>query len=186
MLKPFMVETPYEIGSQIGDVQQIIDADWSDLGWGGVEANIRVRKAEPIYPRIDMEEYFDKKQKEEQEKTMTNEKSNNKEDLIDFESFQQLDLRVAKIIEAERIEDSNKLVKLQVDLGDEKRQLVAGIAKHYEAADLIDKQIVIVANLEPAEIFGVKSNGMILAASNEDELTLITPEKPINNGSKVK
>ena len=186
MLKPFMVETPYEIGSQIGDVQQIIDADWSDLEWGGLKANNRVRKAEPIYPRIDMEEYFDKKQKEEQEKTMTNEKSNNKEELIDFESFQQLDLRVAKIIEAERIEDSNKLVKLQVDLGDEKRQLVAGIAKHYEAADLIDKQIVIVANLEPAEIFGVKSNGMILAASNEDELTLITPEKPINNGSKVK
>jgi methionyl-tRNA synthetase len=64
--------------------------------------------------------------------------------------------------------------------------LVAGIAKHYDADELVGKKIVIVANLEPAEIFGVKSNGMILAASNEDELTLITPEKEINSGSKVK
>lgn len=186
MLKPFMVETPYEIASQIGIEKKIKEADWEDLKWGQLQSEIKVKEAEPIYPRIDLEEYFDKKQKEEQEKTMTNEKSNNKEELIDFESFKDIDLRVAEIIEATRIEDSNKLVKLQVSLGDSERQLVAGIAKHYKADDLVGKQIVIVANLEPAEIFGVKSNGMILAASNDEELTLITPEKLIDNGSKVK
>ncbi|MCF8000817.1 MAG: methionine--tRNA ligase [Halanaerobiales bacterium] len=190
MLKPFMVETPYEIGRQIGDQIQIKEADWSNLSWGELKTNIEVQKAKPIFPRIDVEEYYDKKedknQKEEKEKTMTNENSNNKEDLVNFNTFQKLDLRVAEIKEAERIEDSNKLIKLQVELKDESRQLVAGIAKHYETDELIGKEIVIVANLEPAEIFGVKSNGMILAASNEDELTLITPEKAIASGSKVK
>lgn len=186
MLKPFLVKTPIEIGKQIGDLKQIEDAKWSDLKWGQLKTKIKVKKSDPIFPRIDVEEYFDKKQKEEQEKTMTNENNNNREDLIDFDTFKKIDLRVAEIVEAERIEDSNKLVKLQVKLADEKRQLVAGIAKHYDAEELIGKNIVIVANLEPAEIFGVKSNGMILAASNEDELTLITPEKAINSGSKVK
>ena len=190
MLKPFMVETPYEIGRQIGDETQIKEADWSNLAWGELKTNIEVQKAKPIFPRIDVEEYYDKKedknQKEEKEKTMTNENNSNKEDLVNFNTFQKLDLRVAKIKEAERIEDSNKLIKLQVELEDEVRQLVAGIAKHYETDELIGKEIVIVANLEPAEIFGVKSNGMILAASNEDDLTLITPEKAIASGSKVK
>ena len=190
MLKPFMVETPYEIGRQIGDETQIKEADWSNLAWGELKTNIEVQKAKPIFPRIDVEEYYDKKedknQKEEKEKTMTNENNTNKEDLVNFNTFQKLDLRVAKIKEAERIEDSNKLIKLQVELEDEVRQLVAGIAKHYETDELIGKEIVIVANLEPAEIFGVKSNGMILAASNEDDLTLITPEKAIASGSKVK
>ncbi len=190
MLKPFMVETPYKIGRQIGDEKQIKEADWSNLKWGELRTNIEVKKAKPIFPRIDVEEYYDKKedknQKEEKEKTMTNEKNNNKEDLVNFSTFQELDLRVAEIIEAERIEDSNKLIKLQVELENEKRQLVAGVAKHYETDELLNKKIVIVANLEPAEIFGVKSNGMILAASNENDLTLITPEKAIASGSKVK
>ncbi len=190
MLKPFMVETPYEMGRQIGDETQIKEADWSNLEWGELKTNIEVQKAKPIFPRIDMEEYYDKKedknQKEEKEKSMTNENNNNKEDLVNFKTFQKLDLRVAEIKEAERIEDSNKLIKLQVELENESRQLVAGIAKHYDSEELIGKRIVIVANLEPAEIFGVKSNGMILAASNEDELTLITPEKAISSGSKVK
>jgi|AntRauTorckE6833_2_1112554.scaffolds.fasta_scaffold00771_16 methionyl-tRNA synthetase len=186
MLKPFLVKTPLKIGKQLGDVKQIENADWSNLKWGQLKTNIKVKKSDPIFPRIDVEEYFDKKQKGEQEKTMTNENNNNRDDLIDFDTFKNIDLRVAEIVEAERIEDSNKLVKLQVKLADEKRQLVAGIAKHYDADELVGKKIVIVANLEPAEIFGVKSNGMILAASNEDELTLITPEKEINSGSKVK
>ncbi|MFO7815683.1 MAG: methionine--tRNA ligase [Halanaerobiales bacterium] len=186
MLKPFMVDTPYEMGRQIGDETQIREADWSNLKWGQLKTNIEVNKSEPIFPRIDVEEYFDKKQKKEQEKTMTNENNNNKENLVNFKTFQELDLRVAEIIEADRIENSNKLIKLQVKLKNEKRQLVAGIAKHYDTDELMGKKIVIVANLEPAKIFGVKSDGMILAGSDQDELALITPERPISNGSKVK
>jgi methionyl-tRNA synthetase len=107
--------------------------------------------------------------------------------LISFDDFTKAELRVAEILEAEKIEGSNKLLKLQVDLGEEKRQLVAGIGKHYQPEDLIGKKIIIVANLEPAKIFGVESNGMILAASNADgDLTITTVEKDISNGSRVK
>ena len=92
-------------------------------------------------------------------------------------------------MEAERIEGSDKLLKkkLQVNMGTEKRQLVAGIARHYQAEELVGKKILMVANLKPAKIFGVESNGMILAASNDKgELTITTVAKDISNGSRVK
>jgi len=89
-------------------------------------------------------------------------------------------------LEAEKIEGADKLLKLIVDLGDEKRQIVAGIAKHYSPDQLIGKKIVVVANLKPAKLRGVESQGMLLAASIGDELCLITPEKDIKEGARVK
>ena len=107
--------------------------------------------------------------------------------MITFEEFSKIDIRVAEVLEAERIEGSDKLLKLQVDLGTEKRQLVAGIALHYQAEELVGKKILMLVNLKPARIFGVESNGMILAASNENgELVITTVDKDISNGSKVK
>jgi len=200
LLKPFMVETPYEIGKQLGIPDIIEETTWEDLQkWGVLPAGIRVNKGEPLFPRIDMEEYFENLEKkvagdkpENDEETKAHGKTEKapkkpQKDLISFDDFSKLDLRVAEIIEAENIEKSNKLLKLQVDLGDEKRQLVAGIAKHYQPREIIGKKIIIVANLEPATIFGVKSNGMILAASNkEGDLTLTTVAGDIQNGSRVK
>lgn len=107
--------------------------------------------------------------------------------MISIDEFAKMDIRVAEILEAERIEGSNKLLKLQVALGEERRQLVAGIGKHYQPDELPGKKILMIANLEPARIFGVESNGMILAASNEEgDLTLTTIEKDICSGSRVK
>ncbi|MFW5991614.1 MAG: methionine--tRNA ligase [Halanaerobiaceae bacterium] len=205
-LKPFMVETPYKMGSQLGIEEQIENATWKDLiSWGGIDPGTEVRKAEPMFPRIDMEEYFEKienrkEKKDEHGKHIAEDKRNKQEKkegegdkkmaekgLISFDDFTRMDIRVAEIIKAEKIEKSNKLLKLQVDLGDEKRQLVAGIAKHYRPDELEGKKILMVANLEPATIFGVKSNGMILAASSDEgKLTLTTVEEGIKNGSQVK
>lgn len=187
-LKPFLVETPARIGEQINIKEIIEDTNWDDLKeWGVVPAGRKVNKGEPIFPRIDMEEYFAKVEERTKAKASDHKGEKEENNLIKFDDFTKLDLRVAEIIEAETIEKSNKLLKLQVDLGEEKRQLVAGIAKHYQVEELVGKKIIIVANLEPATIFGVKSNGMILAASNEDgELTLSTVEKDICNGSRVK
>ena len=186
MLKPFMVETPYEMGRQLGSVKMIKDADWQSIGnWGEMESGIKVKKGEPIYPRIDLEEYFEGVGKEMTDKKT--EKNEGEEKLISFDDFKKLDIRVAKVIEAEKIKDSNKLLKLKVDPGDGERQIVAGIAKHYNPEELIDKKILMLANLEPAEIFGVKSNGMLLAASNDEgDLTLTTVEKDIKAGSSVR
>ena len=203
-LKPFMVETPYQMGEQLGMEQLIRDLSWDDLTvWGGVKAGIKVNEATPIFPRIDIEEYFEtlevrkKNNKEENtqnkgSKKSLSKKQDNKElkgekQLISFDDFSKIDIRVAEVLEAEKIEGSNKLLKLQVDLGEEKRQLVAGVAKHYQAEDIVGKKILMLANLEPATIFGVESNGMILAASNDQgDLTLTTVEQAISNGSRVK
>jgi len=107
-------------------------------------------------------------------------------DTISYEDFKRLDLRVAKIIEAERVENSEKLIRLQIDLGEEKRQIVAGIGKFYNPEDLINKQIVVVANLEPRKLMGEESQGMLLAASNEDQISLLIPDQEIPTGAIVK
>ncbi|RJQ27802.1 methionine--tRNA ligase subunit beta [Candidatus Parcubacteria bacterium] len=106
--------------------------------------------------------------------------------MINFDEFQRVNLRVVKIIEAERVEDSDKLVKLIVDLGNEKRQIVAGIGKKYEPNQLINKEIVIIANLEPREIMGLESQGMLLAAKNQNnQPVLIVPDEEVSPGEKI-
>ena len=105
---------------------------------------------------------------------------------INFEEFQKIDLRIGKIIEAERIEGTDKLLKLKVDLGEEKRQLVAGIAKFYQPEDLIGKEIVVVANLEPKIFRGVESQGMLLAGDVEGKPVLLKPDEEVPPGTKVR
>jgi methionyl-tRNA synthetase len=104
---------------------------------------------------------------------------------ITIDDFKKIDLRVAKIIEAERIENTDKLLKLKVTLGIEERQLVAGIAQDYPPEELIGKQLIVVTNLEPATIRGVQSQGMLLAATSEGKIILATMDKEADPGSKL-
>jgi methionyl-tRNA synthetase len=106
--------------------------------------------------------------------------------LVEYADFQKIQLRTAKILEAEKVTGADKLLKLQIDVGGEKRQLVAGIALHYEPAALLGKTVVVVANLKPATIRGVESNGMLLAASIGKELKLITVDGELPSGAVVK
>ena len=106
--------------------------------------------------------------------------------LLDITDFAKVDLRVAEIVSAERVEGADKLLKLQVNLGNESRQIVAGIAKHYAPEDLVGKRIVVVANLKPAKLRGIESQGMLLAASDETTVSILTPLKDVAIGSKVK
>jgi len=105
---------------------------------------------------------------------------------INFEEFQKIELKVAKVIQAERIEESEKLLKLQIDLGGEKRQIVAGVAKFYQPEDLEGKEIVVVANLEPRMIFGLESQGMLLAADVNGKPVLLKPDEEVPPGTKIK
>jgi methionyl-tRNA synthetase len=107
--------------------------------------------------------------------------------MISIEDFSKVELRIATILSAEPHPNADRLLVLQIDLGDERRQLVAGIRAHYEPASLIGRQIVVVANLQPATLRGVESQGMLLAASDsEGRLAFVTPEKPVAAGAKVK
>jgi methionine--tRNA ligase beta chain len=107
--------------------------------------------------------------------------------MISYEEFKKVELKIGRIVEAERVEQSGKLLKLKVDLGGEVRQIIAGIGKHYEPELLISSLIVVVANLEPRVIMGLESQGMLLASSDEEKtaLVLLRPEKEIVPGSLV-
>ena len=105
--------------------------------------------------------------------------------MIDFKDWSKLEIRIGKTVEAEKIENSDKLIKLQVDLGKEKRQIVAGIAEFFEVKDLIGKEIPILVNLEPRKLRGVESQGMILAADVDGKPVLLHPEKEVPAGSKI-
>jgi methionine--tRNA ligase beta chain len=104
---------------------------------------------------------------------------------MNLEEFQAADLRVGTVIRAERVEGSEKLLKLQVDIG-ESRQILSGIAKQYAPEDLVGKQVVIIANLEPRMMMGLESQGMVLAAHGEkEEPILVMPQAPVPPGSKI-
>ncbi len=108
-------------------------------------------------------------------------------DTIALAEFQAVDLRIATITAAAAHPNADRLVVLTIDLGGERRQLVAGIRAHYAPEDLVGKQIVVVANLQPATLRGVESQGMLLAASDsEGRLALVVPEKPVAAGAQVK
>jgi methionyl-tRNA synthetase len=107
--------------------------------------------------------------------------------MISLNDFQRLDLRVAKIVKAEKVEDTDNLLCLELDLGNnEKRQIISGIAKDYEERDLISKQIILVYNLEPRKIKGFESQGMLLAVEDrEGKISLVTVDKQVEPGSRV-
>jgi methionine--tRNA ligase beta chain len=104
---------------------------------------------------------------------------------IAFDDFVKVDLRVATILAAEVHPKADKLVVLQVELGEEKRQIVAGIRAHYDVAQLAGRQIIVVANLEPRELRGVMSHGMLLAAKDDASFALLTTDKPVKSGTQA-
>lgn len=106
--------------------------------------------------------------------------------MISFDDFKKLDIRIGKIVAAERVQDTEKLLKIEIDVGAEKRQLVAGIAQSYEPDALIGKEIPVLLNLEPRTIRGVESHGMILAAVMDGKAVLMHPDKEVTPGSIIR
>lgn len=105
--------------------------------------------------------------------------------MVSLDDFKKLDLRVAKIISAEKVPDSENLLKLTINIGSDERQIVSGIAKFYAPEALVGRQIIIIANLEPKIFRGVESNGMLLAADNSGEPVILTTEKEVLTGAKI-
>ncbi|MCC6545357.1 MAG: methionine--tRNA ligase [Nitrospirae bacterium] len=183
---PYMPETAKEMWHQLGIEEDIesVSLD-SSSKWCGLKSGLRVKKGRVLFPRIDTEI------KSEGSKIMDEIKETAVEkpvvsDTISIEDFAKIKLRVGKIISAEGVPNSKKLIKLMIDIGDEKRQLVAGIALHYKPEEIVGKSVVIVANLKPAKLMGIESQGMVLAASSGDTLTLLQPGQDIQPGAVVK
>jgi methionyl-tRNA synthetase len=175
LISPFMPQSAEKILAQLG----IADAGSQNLAglkeWGGMKPGGEVRKGESLFPRVEEEIKTEEKKKMETA------------NVISYEDFQKIDLRVAKVLSAENIKKSDKLLKLRIDIGEE-RTLVAGIAKVYKPEDLVGKTIIIVANLQPTKLMGVESQGMLLAADGADGtgVVLATFDKDAKVGAKVR
>lgn len=193
MIEPFIPTTARRIWAQLNLPQNFDEIRISDIeGWGKTPVGIQINKPEQLFPRIEIEEEKlevkkevkeNKKAKKEEPKAPEKAKEN-EDGMIGIEDFSKIDLRVVEILAAEPVPKTDKLMKIQVSLGDEERTVVSGIAKHYKPEDLIGKHVVLVANLKPAKLRGVMSHGMLLAASKGDELQIVETTMPV--GSKVK
>lgn len=107
-------------------------------------------------------------------------------EIINLDYFKKLDIRIAEILEVEKVPDTNKLLKLEIDLDDEKRTIISGIGEQYQPEELIGKQIIVLANLEPKTFKGIESQGMLLAAVNKSGvISLLMPDKKMQPGDKI-
>ncbi len=192
LLEAFMPDTANKTYDQLGGCDTDIESIES---FGRLVSGTLVGKAEPLFLRLDekkkleeietfnLKKYPPVKEKKEEKADKKTEQATLSEITID--DFAKLDLRVAKIISAEKIDGADKLYKLIVELGDEKRQIVSGLAKHYSIDELVGKNVIVIANLKPVKLRGVDSYGMILAAANGDELSICTIDRDIATNSQV-
>ncbi|MFD2131063.1 methionine--tRNA ligase [Pseudogracilibacillus auburnensis] len=185
MLKPFLTEAPEEIFKQLG-VEDTSLTEWDSIyEQGKIAAGTKTVKGEPIFPRLDMEEEV-QAIKSMMKSTVVEEKKVEGKAEIVYDDFMKLDFRVAEILKAEKMKNADKLLKLQVDIGSEKRQIISGIAQHYDANELVGKKVICVINLKPVKLRGEMSEGMILSGEGPDgKLSLATVEESLPNGSVV-
>ena len=187
MIEPFIPVTARKMWNQLNIAEKFEDVRISDIEtWGKTVIGTKINKPEQLFPRIEIEEEKPAQQPKVQQKKETKKVEPAAEDdnMIKIDDFTKVDLRVAEIVAAEPVPKTEKLLKLQVSLGDEERTVVSGIAKFYKPEDLIGKHVILVANLKPAKLRGVMSHGMLLAASKGDELQIVETSMPV--GSKVK
>jgi methionyl-tRNA synthetase len=195
MLFPVMPSKCNELRAQMG-MDPLLPTEHLDLwpsAWGGLRPGIQTRATKPLFPRFDesqersiLERLGVQATTKKKDRDMT-QPEHETINPIELDDFMKVDLRVALIKDAQRVEKSNKLVRLLVDAGDpEPRQILAGIAEHYAPEALIGKRVVIVANLKPRKLMGVESKGMVLAASDENGLSLLTVDKEVEPGSRAK
>ncbi len=194
MLQPFMTSAPKQIAEQLGLQENLLK--WDSIATFGnvIPANTKVvEKGIPIFPRLDAEEEITYIREQMQASVKTPQEEPKKEVIetsempeITIDDFMKIDLRVATVTACEPVPKANKLLKLQVDLGFEQRQVVSGIAEYYKPEELVGRKVIVVANLKPVKLRGELSQGMILAGSQDGVLTLATVDPKLENGAKVK
>ncbi|MCY4132837.1 MAG: methionine--tRNA ligase [Nitrospira sp.] len=182
---PFMPDTAQEMARQLG-----LPYDFSrallkaPVAWGDQGTGATVVKGKALFPRVEASASQSPAKPQPEASALSPKDEDNR---ITIQDFQKVELKVAKVLTAERVPKSNKLLKLQVDLGGEQRQIVAGIGKKYGPDDVVGKTIVVVANLKPAKLMGVESQGMVLAAGDQEVQGLVTFEDAgLPPGTKVK
>lgn len=192
LMAPVLPFTAEKAWRMMGHTDQVTDQSWDDIAKMELAVGHEIGKVSILFRKMEEKEI----QPEIERLRNIQNNLENKESPMDevnesakiaFDDFTKIELKTAKVLEAERVPKADKLMQLTIDLGSEQRQIVAGIAQQYAAEELIGKTIVVVANLEPATIRGIESNGMLLAAEDDQgRMSLLTVDKTVDTGAKVK
>jgi len=191
LLRPFLVDTPDRIWQLLGIPGHATEAPWDSAGeWGIVQPGYVIKRGKPLFPRIDPETLVQEEEaREKDEEVCTGEAAQPKAEIsapeISIDEFGKVDLRVARVLECEKVQGADRLLKLKVKIGEETRQLVAGIALHYSPEEMLGKEIIVVYNLRPAVLRGIESQGMLLAAKDGERLAVLTVDREVKDGSRV-
>ena len=189
LIAPFMPRTPEKIWTQIGLSGKPDLTAWEQANvWGLYPVATAVEKGEALFPRIDMKtemEALEKLEAQMKKAAAPATESEEPDNIITIEDFAKVQMKVAQVLAAEKVEGADKLLKLQLDIGGETRQVVSGIAKQYAPEDMIGKKVVLITNLKPAKLRGIESQGMILAATKGKKLTLVTIDGDIPAGAEI-
>ena len=182
MLQPMMPQTSELIFASLNTKLNTWD---SIADFGGLKPWEKVGEAKPMFARIDEEKKLAEIEAEIEANTEKEPEIEPIKPEIEFGDFEKLDLRVAKVVAAEKVEKADKLLKLTVKLGNEERTVVSGIAKFYKPEELVGKNVVMVANLKPVKLRGIMSNGMILAVATDDKLNVLEVDGEYPTGTQV-
>ncbi len=182
LLLPFITQTATTVLEKLG---LSVPADFSGIStFGGIQPGTKVNKGENLFNRIDIDKEL--KYLDEVAEAQNSKKTEPAEEYVSIEDFAKIKLKTARVLSVQKVEKSDKLLQIMLDVGGEKRQVVSGIAQYYTAEELVGKTVVLVSNLKPAKIRGVESNGMILCADDGKHVVFVTPEKDIGSGKVVR
>ncbi|MEA2015023.1 MAG: methionine--tRNA ligase subunit beta, partial [Thermodesulfobacteriota bacterium] len=174
LLFPFMPDSAGDILTRLG-IKDIQSQNFDTINtWGGLSKDNTLTRGKSLFPRVEYDKLED---------LPADGLTDIKED-ISFQDFEKIDIRVARIVEAKRVKKSDKLLKLKIDVGEE-RTIVAGIGKDYKPEELAGKKIAVILNLEPVKLMGVESHGMLLAADAESDVVLVSFDGDADIGAKI-
>jgi methionyl-tRNA synthetase len=189
LLKPFLTRTPDKIFAQLNVASEALQT-WESLEeFGQIPAGTKVVQGEPIFPRLELKEeveFIKEKMQGSAPAAPVEEEKPETQEEITIDDFMKVELRVAQVVHAEPVKKADKLLKLQLDLGYEKRQVVSGIAKYFKPEDLVGKKVICVTNLKPVKLRGELSEGMILAGEKDGVMSLASVDDALSVGAKVK
>lgn len=190
-LSPFLTQTPAKIHKQLGFSEETLTS-WPSLSaFGQIPRGTKVHRGQPLFPRLDVDQEVnhivgkmrETAQPSKEETNPENEKAEAEE--ISIDDFSKVELRVAQVVEVAAVKKTDRLLKLQLDLGFEHRQVVSGIAQHYTAEELEGRKVICVTNLKPVKLRGEYSQGMVLAGEGSERLSVATIDDAIPNGTKI-
>jgi len=179
LLSPFIPDTSEKVLSYL-NTPELKNISWESINENSIKSGTKISKPEPIFQKLEIEEIQSKLNQIREKK-----QKGGKKELISYDYFKKLDIRVAKVESVEKVPKADKLYKIIIDLGTEKRTLVTGLAEHYKLEDLINKKIVVLTNLEPRKLRGIQSEGMLLAAVEGEKVSILIPDKEISLGAKI-